>query len=494
MWGAGGACIALTATGTSLMFAAPARAAVDPGVGSSYAQSIQATPKDGSLAVGVIMGEALAGHTNSFARAQSLGLDETAIGSSLGAYNCGKAPSSEQTSLVSQPLTAETGQSGADKGFTLTPTSGASSEGPNQAVPPSFGSTEYAQATATPYGEADTSYSSVAVPGSVFTVSGTSSKAWSGIVNGQREAGASEYIQSLDLVGTTVQIGGLKWDVVYPSGGSGAPTGSFSMGSITVAGKALPTNDPSKSLLAANQVLGLLGLQLSVPTITNSQGAESVSPLQIEVVPNTTRDSIIDPVVSGAQPITGPLEGDLENGTPGEPASVYAELCQSDTPISVADIAIAGVDGAGSFVTSFGGVQASSGAAPVNPYNLGGPSFSLSPGQTEFIPGTPAVAGSSATPGGSVPVGSTSIGGQTATPSVASGSATAPSGSTGTSGGSQSAPQPTQNIAAVGTEAGGPLLAIGLCGLGALLLLAEGDRRIMRRAQRGVQSFDDFED
>jgi hypothetical protein len=41
-----------------------AGAAPAPGQGLSSAQSLYVTPKEGSLAVGVVLGEALAGHTN----------------------------------------------------------------------------------------------------------------------------------------------------------------------------------------------------------------------------------------------------------------------------------------------------------------------------------------------------------------------------------------------------------------------------------------------
>src|SRR5438270_12238525 len=60
-----------------------ARADISPGIGSSYAQSLQVTPHEGSLAVGVVLGEALAGHTNGVARAQSQGEDLGSIGLAL---------------------------------------------------------------------------------------------------------------------------------------------------------------------------------------------------------------------------------------------------------------------------------------------------------------------------------------------------------------------------------------------------------------------------
>jgi collagen type VII alpha len=497
IWGAGGASALVAAAGAGLLVAAPpAHGQADPGVGSSYAQSIQDTPKDGSLSVGAVLGEALAGHTNNVARAQSQGLDETAIGSSLQGYNCGTAPSPAQLSLVSQPLQAETGQDGADQGFTVTPTTGLDKLGPNTLAPPSFGSTEFVKATGTPYGEADTSYATIAVPGAPFSMSGLYSKAWSGLVNGQRVAAATEDIKSISLVSGMVVLNGLHWEATYPSGGAGTPSATFTIGSLTINNTPVPTSNPLGALDAVNTALDQVGLHLGVPTFSNQQGIVSVSPLELDVVPNTARDNIIDPVVSGAQPVTGPLASGLENGfSAQEPAQIQQALCQSDTPITVADIAIASVDGAGSYVTSFGGVNASSGNAPANPFNLSLPSFGLGTSQSQFIPGTAGTPGSAAVAAAS---GLSGAGGATTgTGSTSAPAPVAPSSSGGAS--SSTAPsgaplQRTEAIAATGISPGGPLLGIGLGAMGALVLLAEGDRRLMRRAQRGRASFDVFDD
>src|SRR5437660_4084702 len=102
----------------------PADAETSPGIGSSYAQSLQVTPHEGSLAVGVVLGEALAGHTNYVARAQSQGVDLGSVGLALQGYNCGSAPTPTQKAIVPQPLQTETGASGADQGKTLLPTDG----------------------------------------------------------------------------------------------------------------------------------------------------------------------------------------------------------------------------------------------------------------------------------------------------------------------------------------------------------------------------------
>ena len=492
MWGAGGLSAVIAALGAGLLVTAPAAHGVpSPGEGNSYAQSIQDTPKDGSLSVGVVLGEALAGHTNNVARAQSQGLDETAIGTSLQGYNCNTAPSPTQLSLVSQPLQAETGQQGADQGFTATPTTGLPNEGPNHVVPDSFGSNEFARATGDPYGEADTSYGTISVPGAPFTVSGTYSKAWSGIVNGRRVAAATEDIKSLSLVNGLVQLSGLHWDVTFPSGGSGTPTANFSIGSMSIQGTSVPTGNPVAALDQANQVLQALGLHLGIPTAFLQQGIEFVSPLELDVVPNDQRDQVIAGVVNGAQPLTGPVEGGLENGfSPQEPAQIEQAICQSDTPITVADIAIASIDGGGSYVTSFGGVNATSGDAPSNPFNLSLPSFSLGSAQTQFIPGTSGAPGSLGSASSAPADGSAT----TAAPSTPLGSSGPSAGSGTPAANSGGSPQRAVDIASAGTAPGGPLLGIGLGGLGALLLLGEGDRRLMRRAQRGLARFDAFEE
>ncbi len=444
-----------------------AGAAVSPGIGSSYAQSLQVTPHEGSLAVGIVMGEALAGHTNSVARAQSQGIDLGAVGASMKGYNCGTAPSATQVALVPDPLQAETpgGGSGADE-KTQEPTYGLDKLGPSS-FPPSFGSTEHVLANGTPYGEADTYYGQIG--GNGFEVSGMTSKAWSGLVNGDRVAAATSDIGTLNIGGQVV-LKGLHWEVSYPSGGDKKPAGLFTIGQLTIGGQAVPTGDPSAAIAAANQALSNLGIVVSAPSMTIVQGLAQVPPLELRWVPNAQRDAITKQVSNPLQTQLHPIESGLENGFgPPEPAQIAAATCQSDTPITVADITIASFTGGGYFNTALGGVNATSGETPANPFDLSPFSPTSVAGLTQSLPGTEAVPG---TPG------------TTGTPGEALGAA---SGDIGTSGGGAKAStgggtrRPLERAAAVSTE-NGPLLAIGLGGLALLALLAEGDRRMMRRA------------
>ncbi|HET6811336.1 MAG TPA: hypothetical protein VFH50_10030 [Acidimicrobiales bacterium] len=429
---------------------------MSPGQGSSYAQALQVTPHEGSLAIGPVFGEALAGHTNNYSRAQSQGLDLGAIGTSMKSYNCGSAPQPAVAGAVPSPLEVEAGQPGADQGQTRS--------NPQQ----TYGATEFGRASATPYAEADTTLAPL--PAGVLSVTGAQSKAWSGLVKGQRVAGATSDIGSLSLAGGAVVLSGLHWDVAYPSSGSAKPSGSFGVSKAAVNGTPVPTGDLGALASAANKVLGNFGMKLVLPRITDQQGIESVTPLELDVVPNQNRDSLVDAGLNAIGPAYQTVTHGLESGFGSwEPSQLEQALCQSDTPITVADITLASISGAGFFNAAFGGVNATSKDLPANAFNLSLPSFSLG-GGSQFVPGT---AGTPGTAGSSF--GSALSSGA----ALSSGSAPSPAGT------SSAAPTPGPGVlAAARSGAGGPLLALGLAGLAGVLALAEADRRAMRPARR----------
>jgi hypothetical protein len=454
---------ALVLAGLGVGPGSPAGADPAPGIGSSYAQSLQVTPHEGSLAVGVVLGEALAGHTNKVARAQSQGEDLGSIGLALEGYNCGQQPSPQQVALIPQALQTETGDPGADKGKTLQPTDGASKASPTS-WPPSWGSTEHVVANDAPYGEADTSYG--LIDGGAFKVAGMASKAWSGVVDGKRVAGATADIGSIDLVMGQVVLKKLHWETSFPSGGGGQPSGAFSIGQLVIGGNPVPTADPSAALAAANKALGTLGIELDPPTVSQVQGVEFVSPLQIQVVPNDARDKILLAAIVPAQGAEHPVAKGLEEGfSPSEPQQIVQILCQSDTPITVADITIASIDGGGYFSAGLGGVNATSGELPANEFNLAPFAPSSIAGSSSLVGGTQAVPGVAGTAGQAA--------------------ALPTQGPAAVEGASIARPAPStraRRAAAIGHGASGPLLAIGLGGLALLGLLIEGDRRVLRRA------------
>jgi hypothetical protein len=452
-WGLTGASsVLLGASGLALVSGRTASAAVSPGQGSSYAQALQLTPHEGSLAIGPVFGEALAGHTNSYARAQSQGLDLGAIGTSLKSYNCGQAPQPALAGAVPSPLEVEAGQPGADQGQTRT--------NPQQ----TYGATEFGRATAVPYAEADTTLAPL--PGGALSITGGQSKAWSGLVGGQRVAGASSDIGSISLAGGAVVLSGLHWDASYPSSGSAKPSGSFGITKAVVNGAQLPTNDLTAVAVAVNKVIGNIGMKIVLPQTSNQQGIESVGPLELQVVPNQSRDTLVDAGLNALGPAYNTVTHGLESGFGSwEPSQLQQALCQSDTPITVAAITLASISGAGYFNAAFGGVNASSKDLPGNAYNLSLPSFALG-ATNQFVPGTPG------TPG--------TAGSSLDSAGLSSGAALSSPGSAPSSGGTSGATQSSGILATARTGAGGPLMALGLLGLVGVLLLAEADRRVMR--------------
>lgn len=450
-----------------------ASAAADPGVGSSYAQGFQVTPHEGSLAVGAVFDEALAGHTSHIARAQSQGLDLGAVGTSIKGYNCGQPPS-QLANYVPDPLQAETPSDGGSVDQTA---------GPSPNDNNSDGSVEHVTATDTPYGEADTTFAGpISGPNGFISVSAVTTKAWSGLVNGVRDAGATADIGSVSIAGV-VALSHLHWEADYPDGK--APTSSFSIGKAVINGTSVPTADPSQVLDAINKALSNIGVVVSSPAATNANGIQFESPLQIEVVPSPNRQ-VVDQVVTGAvQPNEYPITNALENGFAGASApynslapieqndpttpleqpgdnyyGIEQALCQSDTPITVADITVASFTSAGYFNIALGGVNASSGPLPLNSFNLSEFNFgNVLNGSSQLTSGAAGLAGTAGTP------------------AIAGVPGQSVSGSSG-NGGTQS-----QRVvpASVSTVAAGPLLGIGLGVLGLLGLLAEADRRMIRR-------------
>jgi hypothetical protein len=455
-----------------------ARADSGPFQGSAYAQSLQITPHEGSLAVGAIMGVAIAGNTDTFSKAQSEGVDLGAVGASIKGDNCGAPPNPTLAGLVPDPLIVESGSPGAAAGETQQPSKA------------TLFATESALAADLPYSQADTTYAGpFAAPGSALAVSGMHSSSWSGMKNGITGSGATSTIGSL-TIGNMVVLNGLQWQAVYPTGSSAQPSGSFSVGQVVVAGKALlSSTDISAVQTAVNAVLGTIGVQLLLPQVSTQGGVITVTPLVLQVVPNTLRDSLIDPALNGVQPFYYQVANGLENGfaadnpplsslgtaeKSGPGAQLASALCQSDTPITVADVTLAAFDGGGFFSASLGGVNASSGPLASNDFNLTplGVGDLSSPGSTQYIPGTLGSTDTGSLTGPSLG----GLGGPTPTPTLTTPTTTPPAPQTPVR--ESLAARPASSVS------GGPLLAAGLGGLALLLLLIEGDRRMMRRLQR----------
>jgi hypothetical protein len=435
-----GCAIGMIALVVATIASGSASAATEPGQGTAIAQTQKIDPKAGSLSLGITFGQALAGHQNLVAQASSQAINFGVIGSTLGSEGCDGSDPTYPSDQQPQPLRVDSRDKDADKGKT---------EEENGAFSKSV------KANGTPYGEAVTTTAGYGIAGVLKVSSGTATT-HSGVVDGVREAQAIVEIDSLDLAGA-VHLGGLRWEATYRSSGDNKVTGAFSVGNATIGGQALPTNDPSATLDQANTVLGALGLKLVAPIARESGGVLFVSPLSIAVVPNAQRDAVAGALIGGIQPIRQSLVDAL-----------LAQSCKNASYVTIFDLVVGSVTGAGEFALALGGVQASSGEIPKNAFDLGTAAYSLG--------GAGSSGGVALGSGGDTAGGGTSFTG------------TAPDG--GDSGGGKgddgSTPIATSPVRAFKGKRGGGLAVAGLSSLGLIGALAEGDRRKMRRAQREI--------
>lgn len=442
------AALAVTFATTGSGNAAPTQSGPAPGIGSALAETSKIDPRAAGLSLGITAGRALAGHQNSVAQAASQAMDYGVIGSTLAGEGCDGSDPTLAADEQPQPLQVDSREEGASEFKT-------ESEGNFPGGSASF--TKQARATTAPLAEAITTTAPFGIAG-VMEVGGGVAHSTSGLVDGIRTATATVDISGIKLAGQ-IAFENLHWEASYPSTGGGQPSGSFSIGRMTAAGQALPTSNPIEALAGLNAVLGNVGILIQPPQVRAASGRMYVDPMRISVVPNPTRDALFNNVLVGVQPTRESLFDAL-----------LKQDCGNATYITIFDIALGSITGAGEFNLLLGGVQATSGESLVNSFTLGGNNFSL--GNSGTLTGT---IGSTDTTGGTTGA----VGGAkttTGTPSVGQTAAgAAPSTNT----------QPAASTKLAG-ERGGALAGVGLAGLLLLAAAAEADRRKMRAAQRAI--------
>jgi hypothetical protein len=429
---------------------APRAAAVVPGQGLAIAQTTKVDPRAGGLSIGVTFGTSIAGHQNTVAQASSQAINLGVIGTTLAGEGCDGGDPTLAEEDQPQALQVDSRDEGA-------------AEGKQETEQGAFD--KRARATTAPYGEAITVTAPFGVAG-VMEVGGGTARTFSGLVDGQREAHAFADVSGIKfpvLAGLglgVVELSGLHWEAVNRSTGSTLVDGSFTIGSAKIAGQSIPTNDPTAALEQINAALAPIGIRIKPPVEREAGGVLFVDSMGISVVPNATRDALAGAVFDGIQPVRQSLFDALLEAD-----------CGNATFITVFDIVVGSITGAGAFNVNFGGVQASSGEVAENGFDLGfgdGLSPTLPGGDVVTQPGLPTdVGGSGLTPPGTEPAGDG--GGDDV--------------DTGTE------VEQAANVIPEGKR-GGALAGIGLGSLALLGAVAEGDRRKMRRAQREIPVLD----
>ena len=421
--------------------------AVEPGLGNSYAQGYRVDPRLGRLSFGITYGMALAGHQNTVAVGEARSVDLGVIGTTLAAEGCDGGDPTFAKEDQPQPLVVRSTEDGSEEGRTET----------------EHGVEKRAKASDVPLANAVAVTAATGDP-AVIQIGSTVSETTSGIVDGTRQARAVTEVSDITFAGGVIVLEGLRWDAVWQSAPGEVAEGSFTIEGITAGPQGLKPPrelaDGAAGLAQANTVLEPLGFKIEPPTVRKESGIAFVDPMRIAVVPSSQREALVGPVFNAAQPYR---------------EQVYDALIEADcgnaSYLTVGDIAIGSVTGAGSLGIEVGGVTASSDELRRTSF-LGG--------LTPFSPSLPPVAD---TPTGAVdgalPTGSP-VSGDTPAISPSSG------GDASDGGDDDGEERAIADVDLASGSRGGPMVWVGLGGLALLAALAEGDRRKMRRAQRSV--------
>lgn len=409
------------------------------GTGQAIALGYKVNPVNGNLSFGITFGEAIAGHQNTAATGQSRAVNLGVIGVTLAGKGCDGGDPTLPAEDQPQPVIARSGEKGAEDGFRETEKPG--------------GIEKFARATTAPFAEAITTIAPAGDKEAIY-VDGGRTITRSGIINGNiREAVARTELGTVTLGGGAVTIQGLTWEAIHRTGAETKSVGTFTIGSVTIGGvpQVLP-GDEFQQAAALNDLLKPLGFTLTPPGTRNEQNIQFVDPLKIGIIPSAERDTVLGGVVGGAQPVRAGLT-----------EALLAADCGFASLITIADIVLGSVTGAGALTLELGGVQATT--ADFKQFQFG-----LLPA----LPNLPPVGGlgpavlSGAQPNlGATPAAAPPAAGATSTP--------------GTTEKMQAKP-----IAGFTGERGGLMAMVGGGGLLLLLAMAEADRRKMQHALREI--------
>jgi hypothetical protein len=435
------------------------------GTASVLAQAITFGPVTGGLSAEFNLAQTVADFELNDGQAEAQTLNAGAIGLSLTSPPCPGNPAAIPKQDLPQPVTIET---------TSGPTSGTLTLTQSQSATTGGAGVEQAEVSTKPSATSTATLASINLPG-ILQVSGATSTGTVDILNGDtRSAIATADVAAISLLGGLIELKGLHWDSTQQSGALNTSVGTFSIGSLTIAGTSVPVATPSElgtALTLINTVLEPTGLTFALPQTTiQSDGTVVVTPLSVGIVTSPIGQQTIGATLGPTEPVRNEVDN-----------IILGLNCKYGSELSIADIVIAALAGGGSFYVSFGGTNAvTNGTEYADAFGTGG-------GGT--FGGSPFSAASNGFDDtGTFNVPSTVLGGN-----LGGGSTT--TSSTGPPGQRVVAIGPTSKTSSCTSlgPAGGSCntsndaLAAGLAGLGAVLFLFAWDFARQRRRRRLVE-------
>ncbi|MFZ6003150.1 MAG: hypothetical protein ACOYXM_04385 [Actinomycetota bacterium] len=425
---------------------AEGQAAFGAGSGRSEAKILKVGPSRGALSLAPQVGLALSDFLNTRGRGDVRTVDFAALEDSI--------PEEVREALPTVKVESTDEASEAGKTAAI---------GTPPEVPVRVDAVElHADAGKAPYGASSFKLGSLNL--GVGTIVGGRADARSGIVDGNiREATARVVVPRLELADGAVVLEGLEWRVVNRTGAQQVAEATFNLGGVTIAGQSfVPPADSEQPLrdvtAALAPVLGPLGIEITFPVRRIENGVVELSPLRIRVA-NSELGAAINPLLELGQPAREALVGPIVGSTD-----------QLDAAILLTDVALGVLAGGSDLDIEVGGARTFT-AEPAPRFSFG--SFGL--GTTS----APAASGA-----GSHGTFDVSSGGMSPRPTAAMGV---------TPGAPVTQARPEAEVPPVVTEAvasaserGGPLLLVGLLGLGAAASTGAADYRRLRSGRRVI--------
>lgn len=324
------------------------------GDATAISQAVQIAPRTGGLSAAISIGTTIAQYRATLAQASSQAINLGIVGTTL-TVQCDATPPALKPNQLPQPLVAESthGNAHATK----------NTAGQGSAGVVAVAGHEDVSVKTQPAADAVFDGSALSLPG-LIDADGLHSEGVSRLVPGKaRIASATSKVGELELLGGAVTLTGMTWTAVQRTGTHPSNHGSFSIGGISLAGKALPisTSQLPTTIATINKLLASTGLHITLPTSHTQDGTLTESPLVIGLDSSTLGGEIVNPVLGALLPVTNPIRSALTGIN-----------CKIGSGLSLVDLATAALDGTGGLDIDLGGASANTdGKAYSDPFGHG---------------------------------------------------------------------------------------------------------------------------
>jgi hypothetical protein len=318
------------------------------GTASAGATALEIDPSLAQLNLAVQLGTSDADFEYSEAQALSQTLDLGEIGSILTSPSC-NSPATIKASDFPAAIQAES--TGGNQ--TLHSVAETSLNGTGAGV-----GVEDASATQVPAGTSTTSIASEDLAGLV-NIQGATTSATTEIQNGdERVATATADLGTISIGNGLIALKGLHWVATQTSGATSSSSGTFTIGSLSIAGLNIPINNDEASTVTTliNTALEPTGIQIDWPTASVlSDGTQVISPLTIGIDNSALGQQIVGSQLNTIQPVRNVLEQELLG------ISNCTLQTDSQSALLIADVFLGVPSGGGDLNITIGGAKAVTG-------------------------------------------------------------------------------------------------------------------------------------